>query len=279
MGGNVSFDRLLSARQLAARREERAPGDHLRGDLLRHGGRGLRRRAVLPRLLPGDRLRRHGAPRLRAADRHLQPHRRGGLRHQRAGPGLGLPAQRAEPDGAARRVQARLLQGDQQLRPAADRPRGLQRQSRQRRRPTSPSSNASASRTRRWRRTRPPSSRWSTTSIPASGRTTTRAASRRSRFPTHSSRPNPWRMRRKAIARPQPGRAEAQRRGLRPRPWPTKASSTTTTWSIPARGRCWARSPRFVLTFGGVIWMKGLFGLPKDTWWVLALGVALVSSP
>ena len=36
----------------------------------------------------------------------------------------------------------------------------------------------------------------------------------------------------------------------------------------------------FVLTFGGVIWMKGLFGLPKHTWWVLALGFALrASSP
>ena len=32
----------------------------------------------------------------------------------------------------------------------------------------------------------------------------------------------------------------------------------------------------FVLTFGGVIWMKGLFGLPKHTWWVLALGALLV---
>jgi cytochrome c oxidase subunit 3 len=32
----------------------------------------------------------------------------------------------------------------------------------------------------------------------------------------------------------------------------------------------------FVLTFGGVIWMKGLVGLPKHTWWVLALGVVLV---
>jgi len=36
----------------------------------------------------------------------------------------------------------------------------------------------------------------------------------------------------------------------------------------------------FVLTFGGVVWFKGLFGLPKFTWassWVLALGVVLVA--
>jgi cytochrome c oxidase subunit III len=35
----------------------------------------------------------------------------------------------------------------------------------------------------------------------------------------------------------------------------------------------------FVLTFGGVVWFKGLFGLPKFTWessWVLAIGAALV---
>src|SRR5581483_9514319 len=35
----------------------------------------------------------------------------------------------------------------------------------------------------------------------------------------------------------------------------------------------------FVLTLGGVIWMKGLFGLPRHTWessWVLFLGLALV---
>jgi cytochrome c oxidase subunit III len=35
----------------------------------------------------------------------------------------------------------------------------------------------------------------------------------------------------------------------------------------------------FVLTFGGVVWMKGLFGLPAHTWtssWVLILGFALV---
>jgi cytochrome c oxidase subunit 3 len=31
-----------------------------------------------------------------------------------------------------------------------------------------------------------------------------------------------------------------------------------------------------VLTIGGVIYMKGLFGLPKHTWWVVALGFALV---
>ena len=33
----------------------------------------------------------------------------------------------------------------------------------------------------------------------------------------------------------------------------------------------------FVLTFGGVVWFKGLFGMPKGTWWVLALGVVLVA--
>jgi cytochrome c oxidase subunit 3 len=35
----------------------------------------------------------------------------------------------------------------------------------------------------------------------------------------------------------------------------------------------------FILTFGGVVWMKGLFGLPKKTWdsaWVLELGFGLV---
>jgi len=32
----------------------------------------------------------------------------------------------------------------------------------------------------------------------------------------------------------------------------------------------------FVLTAGGVIWMKGIWGLPKHTWWGLALGFALV---
>jgi cytochrome c oxidase subunit 3 len=31
-----------------------------------------------------------------------------------------------------------------------------------------------------------------------------------------------------------------------------------------------------VLTMGGVVWMKGLFGLPKHTWWGVALGFALV---
>ena len=30
----------------------------------------------------------------------------------------------------------------------------------------------------------------------------------------------------------------------------------------------------FVMAVGGVIWMKGLFGLPKGTWWLLALGLA-----
>jgi cytochrome c oxidase subunit 3 len=29
-----------------------------------------------------------------------------------------------------------------------------------------------------------------------------------------------------------------------------------------------------VLALGGVIWMKGLFGLPKHTWWVFAAGLA-----
>jgi cytochrome c oxidase subunit III len=32
----------------------------------------------------------------------------------------------------------------------------------------------------------------------------------------------------------------------------------------------------FVLTAGGVMWFKGIFGEPKGTWWMLALGVALV---
>jgi len=35
----------------------------------------------------------------------------------------------------------------------------------------------------------------------------------------------------------------------------------------------------FVLAFGGVVWMKGLFGLPRHTWsasWVMFLGLALV---
>jgi len=31
-----------------------------------------------------------------------------------------------------------------------------------------------------------------------------------------------------------------------------------------------------VLTMGGVMWMKGLFGLPKHTWWMLALGFLMV---
>ena len=31
-----------------------------------------------------------------------------------------------------------------------------------------------------------------------------------------------------------------------------------------------------VLTLGGVIYMKGLFGLPEHTWWVFALGFLLV---
>jgi len=31
-----------------------------------------------------------------------------------------------------------------------------------------------------------------------------------------------------------------------------------------------------VLTMGGVVWMKGLFGLPKHTWWGVALGFLLV---
>ena len=31
-----------------------------------------------------------------------------------------------------------------------------------------------------------------------------------------------------------------------------------------------------VLTMGGVMWMKGLFGFPKHTWWGVALGFALV---
>ena len=32
----------------------------------------------------------------------------------------------------------------------------------------------------------------------------------------------------------------------------------------------------FVLTAGGVMWFKGIFGEPKGTWWMLALGVAMV---
>ena len=32
----------------------------------------------------------------------------------------------------------------------------------------------------------------------------------------------------------------------------------------------------FVLTAGGVMWMKGVFGEPKHTWWMVATGFALV---
>ena len=32
-----------------------------------------------------------------------------------------------------------------------------------------------------------------------------------------------------------------------------------------------------VLTMGGVMWMKGLFGQPKGTWWMLALGFLMVA--
>ena len=32
-----------------------------------------------------------------------------------------------------------------------------------------------------------------------------------------------------------------------------------------------------VLTMGGVMWMKGLFGFPKHTWWMVALGFGLVA--
>ena len=32
----------------------------------------------------------------------------------------------------------------------------------------------------------------------------------------------------------------------------------------------------FVLTAGGVMWMKGIWGFPKHTWWGVALGFALV---
>ena len=53
-------------------------------------------------------------------------------------------------------------------------------------------------------------------------------------------------------------------------PWPTTPSSTTTTWSTRAPGRWSARSPPSVMAIGCVIWMKGLFGLPKGTWWVFA---------
>jgi cytochrome c oxidase subunit 3 len=31
-----------------------------------------------------------------------------------------------------------------------------------------------------------------------------------------------------------------------------------------------------VLTMGGVMWMKGLFGFPKHTWWMVALGALMV---
>jgi cytochrome c oxidase subunit 3 len=31
-----------------------------------------------------------------------------------------------------------------------------------------------------------------------------------------------------------------------------------------------------LLTMGGVVWMKGLFGMPKHTWWLVALGFLLV---
>ena len=32
------------------------------------------------------------------------------------------------------------------------------------------------------------------------------------------------------------------------------------------------------LTMGGVMWIKGLFGFPKHTWWLLALGVVMVAA-
>ncbi len=56
--------------------------------------------------------------------------------------------------------------------------------------------------------------------------------------------------------------------------WPRRTSSTTTTWSIRARGRWSARSPPSSWPSAASSGMKGLFGLPQGaTWLVLALGL------
>ena len=117
-------------------------------------------------------VRRADAPPTAISDRTVEV----GLRHQRARPGLGLPARTCRSQTARLgETEARLLQGDQHLRQAADRPRGLQRHARQRRRLLlqarvlllqEPDAGAAPD---------APSSRWSTTSIPRFGPTTTRS--------------------------------------------------------------------------------------------------------
>ena len=87
-------------------------------------------------VLPGHRLRRHHRRRRRRRRGEVaRPHGHGPLRRQhRAGHALGVPAEAAVDEAAARRDRPRLLRGPQPDRPAAGRAGGLQRRALRRRR-------------------------------------------------------------------------------------------------------------------------------------------------